>query len=82
MMLGVSMTTAYRLARLDEFPVPVRRVGNQFRVPAGPLNKLLSIDNADVVVPISRGPEPSPTPSQGGEKFPGQSTPIKPPLAR
>jgi hypothetical protein len=39
--LGVSRNSAYRLARRDAFPVPVIRVGTQYRVPVGGLLALL-----------------------------------------
>lgn len=35
--LGIGRTTAYRLARTDQFPVPVLRVGNQYIVPVAHL---------------------------------------------
>lgn len=30
-LLGISLTTAYELARRDDLPVPAHRVGRQFR---------------------------------------------------
>jgi hypothetical protein len=41
--LGLSRNTAYRLARLDQFPVPVLRAGAQYRVPVAGLLAALHI---------------------------------------
>lgn len=30
--LGISVTTAYDLVRRDEFPIPVRHIGNRMKV--------------------------------------------------
>ncbi|HWC35810.1 MAG TPA: DNA-binding protein [Mycobacteriales bacterium] len=35
--LGIGRTVAYELAREDRFPVPVLRLGRQWRVPVAPL---------------------------------------------
>jgi hypothetical protein len=45
--LGISRTKAYRLAKYDEFPVPVLRLGNSYRVPTAPLLKFLGVDEPD-----------------------------------
>lgn len=42
-LLGIGRTTAYALARAGDFPVPVIRVGSQYRVPSAPLLALLGI---------------------------------------
>ncbi|OLF04701.1 hypothetical protein BLA60_39460 [Actinophytocola xinjiangensis] len=42
--LGISRTKAYRMARFEEFPVPVLRLGNSYRVPTAPLLRFLGID--------------------------------------
>jgi excisionase family DNA binding protein len=42
-LLGIGRTTAYALARADDFPVPVLRVGSQYRIPTAPLLALLGI---------------------------------------
>ena len=36
-LFGLSRATAYRLARTGQFPVPVIRAGNQYRVPVAPI---------------------------------------------
>jgi hypothetical protein len=45
--LGLSRNTAYRLARLGEFPVPVLRAGAQYRVPVAGLLAALHIAAAE-----------------------------------
>lgn len=39
--LGISRTTAYHLARRGEFPVPLLRLGVQYRVPTAELLRVL-----------------------------------------
>ncbi len=46
-LLGVSRGTAYELARTQQFPVPVLRVGHKLRVPRAPLMRLLGIEAED-----------------------------------
>lgn len=41
--LGLGRTKAYELARTNEFPVPVLRLGNRFKVPTSPLLQLLGV---------------------------------------
>lgn len=41
--LGIGRTVAYELVRRGEFPVPVLRVGTQYRVPTAPLRELLGV---------------------------------------
>ncbi len=48
-LLGVSRTTAYRLAACGEFPVPVLRVGRQLRVPTALLADALGLRPDEVV---------------------------------
>lgn len=43
--LGISRASAYRLAALDDLPVPVLRIGNSYRVPTVPLLELLGLAN-------------------------------------
>lgn len=38
-----SQTTAYRMAANDEFPFPVHRVGNKWRVPTAALRRILGL---------------------------------------
>lgn len=40
--LGIGRSLAYELARRDELPVPVFRVGRLLRVPRQPLERLLN----------------------------------------
>ena len=42
--LGIERTTAYGLARRNEFPVPVIKVGRQLRVSVAALLDLLGVD--------------------------------------
>ncbi len=42
--LGIGRTTAYRLARLGAFPVPVLRVGNRYLVAVTHLLKAIGIE--------------------------------------
>lgn len=44
--LGLSRNTAYGLARRGEFPAPVLRVGQRWRVPTAGLLDLLGVDRA------------------------------------
>jgi len=41
--LRIGRTRAFELARRDEFPVPVLRVGVTYRVPTAPLLELLGL---------------------------------------
>ncbi|WP_306856062.1 helix-turn-helix domain-containing protein [Amycolatopsis roodepoortensis] len=43
-MLGIGRTTAYRLARKGDFPVPAIRAGRNYRVPVARLVELLGLD--------------------------------------
>ncbi|OLZ60421.1 hypothetical protein BS330_03635 [Amycolatopsis keratiniphila subsp. nogabecina] len=43
-MLGIGRTTAYRLARRGDFPVPAIRAGRNYRVPVARLVELLGLD--------------------------------------
>ena len=42
--LGIGRTTAYAIARAEEFPCPVVRVGGAYKVPTIGLLRLLGID--------------------------------------
>lgn len=42
--LGLGRSTAYELARRDEFPCPVLRVGSSYRIPTAGLLRLLGIE--------------------------------------
>lgn len=42
--LGLGRSTAYELARRDEFPCPVLRVGSTYRIPTAGLLRVLGIE--------------------------------------
>jgi hypothetical protein len=42
--LGLGRSTAYELARRDEFPCPVLRVGTSYRVPTAGLMRVLGVE--------------------------------------
>ncbi|MEV7551975.1 DNA-binding protein [Amycolatopsis sp. NPDC089917] len=42
--LGIGRTTAYGLARNDDFPCPLLRVGGEYRVPTTGLLQALGVD--------------------------------------
>lgn len=42
--LGLGRSTAYELARRDEFPCPVLRVGGSYRIPTAGLLRVLGIE--------------------------------------
>jgi excisionase family DNA binding protein len=44
--LGLGRSTAYELARRDEFPCRVLRVGSSYRIPTASLLRVLGIDPA------------------------------------
>ena len=46
--LGISRQTAYELARRDEFPLPVLRVGKKLRVSTIALARLLGAEDAQI----------------------------------
>lgn len=46
--LGLGRSTAYELARRNEFPCRVLRVGSSYRVPTAELFRILGIDIAQV----------------------------------
>jgi len=52
-MLGIGRTTAYHLARYAQFPVPVLRIGGNYRVPTTPLLTLLGIDKPTSAPPTA-----------------------------
>lgn len=41
--LGIGRTVAYQLARADELPVPVLRLGARYRIPTSALLKVLGV---------------------------------------
>jgi hypothetical protein len=44
---GLSRTTAYELARTDQFPVPVLRFGTRYRVPVHAILTALGLPNSE-----------------------------------
>jgi hypothetical protein len=66
--LGIGRTTAHALARANEFPVPVLRVGRRYRVPTAPLLQLLA---------LTTGPPPNALvaggPAAGERPFPADA---------
>jgi len=44
--LGIGRTTAHRLARAGEFPIPVELIGGRYVVPTEPLLELLRLNTA------------------------------------
>ncbi|GLZ37847.1 helix-turn-helix domain-containing protein [Actinokineospora sp. NBRC 105648] len=44
--LGIGRTTAYAMARAEEFPCPLIRVGGSYRVPTAGLLRLLGLEPA------------------------------------
>lgn len=45
--LGIGRTTAHELARADDFPVPVLRLGRRYVVPVAPLLRLLGVETEE-----------------------------------
>jgi predicted DNA-binding transcriptional regulator AlpA len=43
--LGIGRTTAYELARRDEFPVPILRIGGRLKVRTADLRRYLRLDS-------------------------------------
>jgi excisionase family DNA binding protein len=48
-LLGISRTTAYRLAACGEFPVPVIKVGRKLRIPTALLANILGLQPDGVI---------------------------------
>jgi hypothetical protein len=55
--LGLGRSTGYELARRDEFPCWVLRVGSSYRVPTAELLRLLGIDPGELrpTLPLLNG---------------------------
>ena len=47
--LGLSRSTAYRLARSDALPVPVLRFGRKLAIPTRALDRMLGIEDMPVL---------------------------------
>lgn len=55
--LGIGRTKAYELAKRDQFPVPIRRVGTSYRVSVAALLEYLGISET------APSPRPRPAPA-------------------
>jgi len=62
---GLSRTTAYELARTDQFPVPVLRFGARYRVPVHVILTALGLPNSEDE-PIAAAPRGVGEPVAGG----------------
>lgn len=71
--LGIGRTTAYRLAELDEFPVPVLRVGHSYRVPTVALLTLLGLPVPAPAAAADAGPDGGARPLPGDGAEPGDA---------
>ena len=67
-LLGIGRTTAYQLARHNQFPVPVLRIGHGYRVPTAPLLALLGVDALSGAAPQRCGVNVSPA-ARGGSSL-------------
>ncbi len=63
--LGLGRTKAYELARRDEFPCRVIRIGDTYRIPTPGLLELLGVSGEQRPVPAPAVPEPSSEPGRG-----------------
>jgi excisionase family DNA binding protein len=54
--LGLGRSTAYELARRNEFPCRILHVGSSYRVPTAELLRLLGIDPAELNATTTAGP--------------------------
>jgi predicted DNA-binding transcriptional regulator AlpA len=54
--LSLGRSTAYELARRDEFPCRVLRIGSSYRVPTADLLRVLGIEPSDVAAPANPPP--------------------------
>jgi hypothetical protein len=59
--LGIGRTKAYELAKHDEFPCPVIRVGEMYRIPTPGLLELLGVTAEEPRVPAAVAARPRPT---------------------
>ncbi|HVB46444.1 MAG TPA: DNA-binding protein [Streptosporangiaceae bacterium] len=55
--LGLGRTKAYELARRDEFPCRVIRIGDTYRIPTAGLLELLGVSAEQRPVPVPVAPE-------------------------
>lgn len=61
--LGISRNTAYRLARREAFPLPLVRVGAQYRVPTAALIAALHPQPAAPATTSREAPQPATQPT-------------------
>jgi hypothetical protein len=52
---GLGRSLAYQLAKADQFPAPVIRVGARYRVPVAGILAALAIPTTDDLTPASKG---------------------------
>lgn len=65
--LGLGRSTAYELARRDEFPCRVLRIGSSYRIPTADLLRALGIDPALGDGSAPKSAALSPRPAMKGE---------------
>ena len=63
--LGLGRTKAYELARRDEFPCRVIRIGDTYRIPTPGLLELLGVSGEQRPAPVPVTPERTAPPGQG-----------------
>jgi excisionase family DNA binding protein len=63
--LGLGRSTAYELARRNEFPCRVLRIGSTYRIPTADLLRTLGIEP-----PAQRSPTENPAPSAHSRRLP------------
>ena len=56
--LGLGRTKAYELARRDEFPCRVIRIGDTYRIPTPGLLELLGVSGEQRPAPVPASPDP------------------------
>ena len=62
--LGLGRTKAYELAKHDEFPCRVIRIGDSYRIPTAGLLELLGITPADPATQPTAKPAGTPVPAR------------------
>ncbi len=63
--LGLGRTKAYELARRDEFPCRVIRIGDTYRIPTPGLLELLGVSGEQRPAPAPASPGPGALPGRG-----------------
>ena len=70
---GLGRTSAFELARRDEFPCQVLRAGTRFRVPRWAIFEALGLDEAEV----TGGRKPARPPATAKRRRPGREAPAR-----